>query len=71
MRSLLAFGMLITLCATASAATTGHHSRTHDRVFISPSPASSFAVVPGWIHYEDTPGYDDPSRFGGGALPTH
>jgi hypothetical protein len=71
MRSFLAFGLLITLYATASAATTGHHLRTHDRVFIPPSVASSFAAVPGWVHYKDTLDYDDPSRFGGGALPTH
>jgi hypothetical protein len=71
MRSFLALGMLITLCASASAATV-HHSRTHHSAFISPSVASSFAAVPGWayppIHY--TASYNDPSQSGGSeALP--
>jgi hypothetical protein len=73
MRSFLAFGLLITLCASASAATI-HHSRAHHVVFMSPSAASSFAAVPGWgdttIRY--TPSYNDPSRHGGDeALPAH
>jgi hypothetical protein len=68
MRSFLALGLLITLCASASAASM-HHSRH--------VPGQGY-VVSGWayaaprspIHYEDTPSYDDPSRFGGGtALP--
>ena len=68
MRSFLASGLLITLCASASAATM-HHSRH--------VPSQGY-TVPGWayaaprspIHYDDTPSYDDPSKFGGGtALP--
>jgi hypothetical protein len=71
MRSFWALGLLITLCASASAATM-HHSR---HVIVR---SSQGYAVPGWtyaapqplIHYDDTPSYDDPSKFGGGtALP--
>ena len=76
MRSLLAFGLLMTLCASASAATADHRYTRH-HVFISPRVASSFDAVPGWgksprpsIRYGDVPGYNDPSRYGGlTALP--
>jgi hypothetical protein len=72
MRSFLALGLLITLCASASAATV-HQSRTHHHVFIPPSVANSFAAVPGvypTIRY--TPSYDDSSKFGGDeAVPVH
>ena len=72
MRSFLALGLLITLCASANAATV-HNSRTHHLFFIPPGVALSVAAVPGRpIHYNDTPNYDDPSRFGGGeALAVH
>jgi hypothetical protein len=73
MRSLLAFGLLMTLCASASAATADHrYTRHHD--FISSRVASSFDAVPGWaearrpsIRYDNVPGYNDPSKYGGGA----
>jgi len=71
MRSFLALGLLITLCASANAATV-RDSRTNRLVFIPRSVALSFAAVPARppIYYNDTPRYDDPSRFGGGeALP--
>jgi len=72
MRTFLALGLLITLCASASAATV-HQSRTHHPGFISPSVAKSFAAVPGdhpTIHY--IPSYDDPSKVGGDeAVPVH
>ena len=69
--SFLALGMLITPCASASAATV-HRSR---HVIVHRSQGYA---VPGWayaaprppVHYDDTPSYDDPSKFGGGeALP--
>jgi hypothetical protein len=72
MRSFLALGLLITLCASVSAAPE-HHSRHHVIV-----PPSHGYAVPGWtyaasrppLHYDDTPSYNDPSKFGGGtALP--
>ena len=71
MRSFLAIGLLITLCASASAATM-HRSR---HVIVRPSQGYA---VPNWAYaaprppfrYDDTPNYDDPSKFGGGtALP--
>jgi hypothetical protein len=68
MRCFSALGLLITLCAPASAATM-HHSR---HVIVPPSQGYA---IPGWayaaprppIHYDDTPSYDDPSKFGGNA----
>jgi hypothetical protein len=73
MRSFLALGLLITLCASASAATM-HHSRhvivRSSQGYADPSKAYAAARPP--IHYDDTPGYDDPSKFGGdAALPVH
>jgi hypothetical protein len=71
MRSFLALGLLITLCASASAATM-HHSQ---HVIVRPSQGYA---VPDWtyvalrprLRYDDTPSYNDPSKFGGGtALP--
>ena len=68
MRSFLALGMMITLCASASA-TTVHHSRKHHSVFIPPSVAKSFAAVPGYhrtIYY--IPSYNDPGPNNLGGL---
>ena len=71
MRSFLALGLLITLCASARAATM-HHSR-----HVTARPSQGY-VVPGWayaapwppLRYDETPSYNDPSKFGGGtALP--
>ena len=68
MRSFLALGLLITLCASASAATM-HHSR---HVIVRPTQGYA---VPSWayagprppIHYDDTPSLDDPSKSGSDA----
>ena len=69
MRSLLALGLLITLYASASAATV-HHSRHH--VIVRPSESWAYAAPRPPIHYDDNPSYDDPSKFGGdAALPVH
>jgi hypothetical protein len=77
MRSILVLGLLVTLCASANAATL-HHHRTRHHVVIPPGVASSFAAIPGRtyappqpaVHYDDTPSYNDPSKFGGPeALP--
>jgi hypothetical protein len=64
MRSLLAFGLLITLCASASAATV-HHSRLH--VFVHPSQSWAYAASRPPVHYDDSPSYNDPSKYGGSA----
>jgi len=68
MRSFLAMGLLITLCASASAATARHPRH----VIVHPDQAYT---VPGWayepvrppVQYGGTPSYDDPSKFGGGT----
>ncbi len=66
MRFFLALGLLITLCASASAATV-HHSRHH---VIVHSQGWAYAAPRPPIDYDDTPSYDDPSKFGGDqALP--
>ncbi|WP_156928105.1 hypothetical protein [Bradyrhizobium sp. Tv2a-2] len=64
MRALLALGLSITLCASASAATVHH---THHAVFIPSGVANSFAAVPGGnpTIYYTPPAYDDPSKVGG------
>jgi hypothetical protein len=74
MRSFLALGFLVTLYASAGAATI-HHSR-----HVIARPSQGYAG-PGWAyaaprqpaHYDDTPSYDDPSKSGSdSALPvTH
>jgi hypothetical protein len=66
MRSFLALGRLISLCSSASA-TTVQCSRHH--VIVSPGRDWGYAA-PRPVDYDDTPGYNDPSKFGGGpALP--
>jgi len=61
-----------------ASAVTMHHSRTWHHAYLSPRVASSFDAAPPWsyaspapsIRYDDTPAYDDPSKFGGStALP--
>jgi hypothetical protein len=60
----LRLGLLITLCASASAATV-HHSRHH--VIVRPSQGWAYAAPRPAVHYDDTPSYNDPSKFGGGT----
>ena len=70
MRSALAFGLLITLCASATAEA-AHHLRTSRHVFVQPS--QGICVPPSCYKY---PGYPplppeairnrDASTFGGG-----
>jgi hypothetical protein len=64
MRSFLALGLLIALCASASAAT-ARHSR---HVIVHHEHAHA---VRGWayaaprpVHYDDAPSYNDPSKSG-------
>ena len=64
MRSFLALGLLITLCASASAATV-HHSRHH--VIVRPSESWAYAAPRAPVHYDDAPSYNDPSKYGGSA----
>ena len=75
MRYLLALGLLMTLCASASAATV-HHPR-HDVIARSSEgflgyaiPRAAYAAVGPAVRYGDAPSYNDPSKYGGGtALP--
>ncbi|MBO4223812.1 hypothetical protein GRB70_15400 [Bradyrhizobium neotropicale] len=72
MRAFLALVLLITLSASASAATVHHHFESR-HVIVPPGP---FYAVSGWAYeahrppmhyYDDTPSYNDPSKFGGGT----
>jgi hypothetical protein len=66
MRSFLALGLLITLCASASAATVHLSERRH--VIDRPSQRYAFPgrayAAPRPVHYDDTPSYNDPSKNG-------
>jgi hypothetical protein len=64
MRSFLALGLLITLCASAGAATV-HHPRHH--VVGHPSQSWAYAAPRPPVHYDDNPSYNDPSKYGGSA----
>jgi hypothetical protein len=64
MRSFLALSLLITLCASASAATV-HHSWRH--VIVHPGESWAYAGPRPPVHYDDTPSYGDPSKYGGSA----
>jgi hypothetical protein len=63
MRSILALGLLIILCTSADAARL-HHSKPRHFV-VRQSEVPRFVVAP--THYDDTPSYNDPSKWGGGA----
>lgn len=84
MRSFLALSLLMILCASASAATVHHTIPRHHviiarhHVIVRPGRGFPGYAVPGWayaaprpaVHYDDTPSYNDPSKFGGStALP--
>jgi hypothetical protein len=79
MRSILALSLFMTLCASANAATLHHHHARH-HVVVRHGVADSFAAVPRSAYapsrptdsYDDTPSYNDPSKFGGDtALPAN
>jgi hypothetical protein len=62
MRSVLAFGLLIALCASANAARVHHSKPRH--VTVRPSQGVDPRFPP--VLQDQTPSYDDPSKFGGG-----
>jgi hypothetical protein len=78
--SVLGLGLFISLCASADAATVHHPKRRHVVVRANESlnfdglnfgaAGSSWAYAPARppVHYDDTPSYDDPSKFGGQSL---
>lgn len=61
MRSILAFGLLIALCASADAAKLHHFKRRH--VIVRPTQPVDPRFPP--VLQDQTPRYDDPSKFGG------
>jgi len=68
MRSLLALGLFITLSASAGAAM-AHHPR-HLIIHSGRDygvPVWGYRAVRPPAPYDDTPSYDDPSKFGGGT----
>jgi hypothetical protein len=62
MRSVLALSLLIVLCASADAATM-HHARPR-HVIVRPSQPVDPRFPP--VLEDQTPRYDDPSKFGSG-----
>ena len=62
MRSVLTLGLLIALCASADAKT-AHHSKPR-HVIVRPSQVVDPRFPP--VLQDQTPSYDDPSKFGGG-----
>jgi hypothetical protein len=62
-RFVLALGLLVGLCASAHAATVRHSKPRHVIVRHSQGATPRFVVPP--ARYDDTPSYDDPSKFGG------
>jgi hypothetical protein len=75
MRSILALGLLITLCCSADAATVHHYRTRHHHV--TSRFGGSFAYEPARPEvryntpsYNEAPSYNDASKFGGStALP--
>jgi hypothetical protein len=72
MRSVLALGLLIALCASANAARVHHSKPRHvigrpsqslDPRFVRPSQSVDPRFPP--ILQDQTPSYNDPSKFGG------
>ncbi len=72
MRSFLALGLLIALCAPAGAATAHHAKPRHVVVHHSrglsfgyADPGRAYAAPRPPAYYNDVPSYNDPSKFGG------
>lgn len=77
MRSLLAVGFLIALTASASAAPmhgtlTRYRGVSHHGQAVPPGhfaiPRDAYAAPRLPVYYNDTPSYNDPSKFGGQSL---
>ena len=62
--SVLAFGLLVALCASANAATVHHAKPRHLIMRYSQGVTRHFVVPP--AKYDDVPRYNDPSKFAGG-----
>ena len=74
MRYFLVLGLFTGLC-TSVTATTLHHSREHvEHVIVHSNHTdrllSAYGAAGPSVDYDDTPSYNDPSKYGGGtALP--
>ena len=80
MRSVLALGLLIALCASANAAARGQHAKPRHGIVRPSRAVIPSHVTPGGVgiyrddsapggfrtYHDDPPAYDDPSKFGGG-----
>jgi hypothetical protein len=62
MRFVLAMGLLVSFCAWADAATVRHFKPRH--VIVRPSQSVDPRFPP--VLQDQTPSYNDPSKFGGG-----
>ncbi len=73
MRAFLALGLLVVMWASVGAAP-AHHTKPRLRSPSIPNHGFVGRPIPGWsyaaprpdIRYDDTPSYNDPSKFGGG-----
>jgi hypothetical protein len=65
-----AAAVLSTLATTPVAFAKEHHHVRKAPLYISTVPGWAYAGPRASVHYDDTPSYNDPSKFGGGeALP--
>ena len=65
-----AAAVLSTLATTPVAFAKEHHHVRKAPQYISTVPGWAYAGPRAAVHYDDTPSYNDPSKFGGGeALP--
>ena len=63
MRAVLALSLLIAFCATADAAKV-HHAKPPRHVILQSSPPVDPRFPP--VLQDQTPSYNDPSKYGGG-----
>jgi hypothetical protein len=80
MRALLVACLLVALCASANAATRGHHAKSRDVIVRTGQTVIPGLVTPGGVRvyrddsvpgglrtdHDPPPAYNDPSKFGGG-----
>ena len=79
MRALLVACLFVALCASANAATRGHHAKSRDVIVRTGQTVISGFVTPGGVRiyrddfvpgglrtdHDPPPAYNDPSKFGG------
>jgi hypothetical protein len=74
MRAFWALSLLMAVCTSANAAGVHHKQQRLKSPYVSGQgfvarsvPGSAYAAPRPDIRYDDTPSYNDPSKFGGGA----